>query len=52
MIIGLTGSICAGKHAFAQYLCDKYNFEMIDLVEEFRRMLAGEYLPIEDSPYK
>jgi dephospho-CoA kinase len=32
MIIGITGAICSGKRAFAAYLSEKYDFEIVDLL--------------------
>ena len=36
MIIGITGAICSGKGAFAEYLKEKYGFEIVDLLERFK----------------
>jgi len=46
MIIGITGAICAGKRAFAEYLVQTYGFEFVDLLELFRIELAKQGLPI------
>jgi dephospho-CoA kinase len=40
MIIGITGAICSGKRAFAEYLVQTYGFEFVDLLELFRIELA------------
>ena len=39
MIIGITGAICSGKHTFAQYLVDKYGFEVVNLLDLFKHEL-------------
>ena len=39
MIIGITGSICSGKKAFAEYLKNKHDFKIINLVELFKAFL-------------
>jgi len=46
MIIGITGAICAGKRAFAEYLVKTYSFEFVDLLELFRRELEKQGLPL------
>ena len=38
-IIGLTGPICAGKKAFADYLVKKHGFLHINLLQYFKKML-------------
>ena len=54
MIIGITGAICSGKRAFAEYLVKTYGFEFVDLLELFRIELAKQGLPIQmqSSPNK
>lgn len=54
MIIGITGAICAGKRAFAEYLAEKYGFELVNLLELFKIELAKQGLPIQmqSSPKK
>ena len=54
MIIGITGAICAGKRAFAEYLVQTYGFEFVDLLELFKIELARQGLPIQlqSSPIK
>ena len=39
MIIGITGAICAGKRSFAKYLAKKYGFELVDMLDLFRKEL-------------
>ena len=39
MIVGLTGPICSGKKTLAKYLADRYNFEIIDILELFREQI-------------
>ena len=36
MIVGITGAICSGKHAFAQYLVQTHGFEAISVMEIFK----------------
>jgi dephospho-CoA kinase len=54
MIIGITGAICAGKRAFAEYLAKKYSFDLIDMLDLFRKELRKQGLTIEKecSPIK
>ena len=54
MIIGITGAICAGKRAFAEYLAKKYGFDLIDMLDLFRKELRKQGLAIakECSPVK
>ncbi len=54
MIIGITGAICAGKRAFAEYLAEKYGFELVNLLELFKVELEKQGLQIEEqsSPIK
>lgn len=39
MIIGITGSICSGKHALARYLKEVHKFELVDLQALFKKKL-------------
>ncbi len=39
MIIGITGAICAGKRAFAEFLAKKYDWELVDILELFKEHL-------------
>ncbi|CDW72449.1 deoxycytidylate deaminase [Stylonychia lemnae] len=52
MIIGLTGPICAGKTALAQYLKDKYDFKVINLLLLFREVTDDDVKLTLDSPKK
>jgi adenylate kinase family enzyme len=54
MIIGITGAICAGKRAFAEYLAAKYGFELVNLLDLFRGALKKQGYEIEQrgSPTK
>jgi len=38
-IIGLTGPICSGKQAFAEYLVREHGFLHINLLKYFQKML-------------
>lgn len=42
MIVGLTGSICAGKETMADYLVKNCGFQKINLVELFREEIGKE----------
>lgn len=54
MIIGITGAICAGKRAFAEYLAAKYGFELVNLLDLFRHALKNQGYDVEKlgSPNK
>jgi dephospho-CoA kinase len=54
MIIGITGAICAGKRAFAEYLAEKYGFELVNLLELFKIELhkLGLAVEVQSSPHK
>jgi dephospho-CoA kinase len=54
MIIGITGAICAGKRAFAEYLANKYGFELVNLLELFKIELhkLGLAVEVQSSPHK
>ncbi len=54
MIIGITGAICSGKHEFAKYLARIYGFDLIDMLDLFRKELKKQGLKIltESSPVK
>ena len=39
MIVGITGAICSGKAALAQYLIQTHGFEAIDIMEFFKLRL-------------
>ncbi len=36
MIVGITGSICAGKSELAKYLVKTYNFEAVNIQDIFK----------------
>jgi len=54
MIIGITGAICAGKRAFAEYLAKEYGFELVNLLELFKIELhkLGLAVEVQSSPHK
>jgi dephospho-CoA kinase len=54
MIIGITGAICSGKQAFAEYLKEKYGFEVVNLLELFRELLKERKIKVskENSPFR
>ena len=54
MIIGITGAICAGKSAFAQFLADKYGFEVVNLLELFKLLIKEQKVKLnnEHSPLR
>ena len=54
MIIGLTGAICSGKHEFAIYLENKYQFKAINLIKYFKAELKrrGIRIPKKSTPLK
>jgi dephospho-CoA kinase len=54
MIIGITGAICSGKRTFAEFLAKKYGFDLIDMLELFRKELRrqGVVIVTESSPLK
>jgi dephospho-CoA kinase len=39
MIIGISGAICSGKRTFAEYLAKKYGFDLVDMLDLFRKEL-------------
>jgi dephospho-CoA kinase len=40
MIIGITGSLCSGKSELANYLCQTYDFEAVNLLDVFKKRLS------------
>jgi dephospho-CoA kinase len=41
MIVGITGTICAGKLMFVQFLMQTYGFEAVNLQKVFKHILKG-----------
>ena len=54
MIIGITGAICSGKRAFAEYLAAKYGFVLVNLIDLFYIELQKQGIAVacESSPAK
>ena len=49
MIVGLTGSICSGKEAMADYLVEKYGFKKINILELFKKHIAEKGIPKDEE---
>ena len=47
MIIVLSGSFKSGKHTLARFLNEKYNFEIIDMIDVIREELKLDSLSLE-----
>lgn len=43
MIIGILGTICAGKKTLIEYLVETYGFEAVNLQTIFKKMLENKF---------